>query len=47
MQERFEMDIDEKHGKLNAIIFQVFYPIFRMLPADKAVFVCKYKGRTE
>lgn len=44
MKERFEMDIDEKHGRINAILFRLFYPIIKILPTDKAVFVYRYKG---
>ena len=44
MKERFEMDSDEKHGTLKATLFKALYPMLRMLPADKAVFVFKYMG---
>lgn len=47
MKERFEMDADEKHGGLKAAMFKIAYPILRWLPADKAIFVCKYEGVEE
>ena len=42
MKERFDMDIDEKHSGIKAAVFQMGYPVIRILPADKAVFVFQY-----
>lgn len=42
MQQRFEMDADEKHGALKAFMFKCIYPVLRLLPADKAVFMFCY-----
>lgn len=44
MKERFEMDQDERHGAIKAIIFRLIYPLLRLLPSDKAVFVFQYRG---
>ena len=44
MTERFEMDTDEKHGKMKALLFRIAYPIIKRLPADKTVFVCKFNN---
>lgn len=44
MKQRFEMDLDEKHGGLKATIFQAMYPLIKRLPSDKAVFVYRYTG---
>lgn len=45
MQQRFEMDADEKHGALKAFMFRCVYPVLRLLPADKAVFMFCYSGK--
>lgn len=45
MKERFEMDSDEKHGSLKAALFRIAFPILKCLPADKAVFVFRYKEK--
>lgn len=42
MQQRFEMDADEKHGARKAFTFKCAYPILRLLPADKEVFLFHY-----
>lgn len=47
MRERFEMDMDEQHGRMKARLFQIVYPILKKLPADKAVFVFRYNGEKE
>lgn len=45
IKDRFEMDVEERHGGLKAMIFQFIYPILKRLPSDKAVFVFRYDGR--
>lgn len=43
MQQRFEMDKDEKHGGVKAFVFKCIYPILRLFAADKAVFMFCYR----
>lgn len=45
MKERFEMDADERHGGLKAMLFQKLFPVLKMLPVDKAVFVFRYEKK--
>lgn len=47
MQQRFEMDKSERHGKAKAFLFKLAYPILRCLPADKAVFVFHYDKKAQ
>lgn len=42
MKDRFEMDTDEKHASLKALLFKAVYPILKRMPADKAVFFFCY-----
>lgn len=44
MRERFEMDTDERYGRVKAKLFQIAYPFLKLLPADKAVFLFRYDG---
>lgn len=41
------MDKDEKHAGVKTIIFKIAFPVLCCLPADKACFAFKYKGRNE
>ena len=47
MKDRFLMDKDEKHAGVKALLFKMVFPVLRRLPADKACFAFRYKGRNE
>lgn len=43
MKERFEMDKTETNAALKAFVFKICYPIIRLLPEDKGVFIYRKK----